>query len=136
MTEPVRLRAQDQDDLKVISALLQDALMPLADMAYFPEERRFVMAVNRYRWEHKAQRTRTHSLLSFQEVDKVLSRGMDRTKPNRMHSLLSLAYGDEGVQADFADGGTLRLTMTVLDCLLEDVGEPWPAAKTPKHDTD
>jgi hypothetical protein len=136
MTDPVRLRAQDQDDLKVISALLQDALMPLADMAYFPEERRFMLAVNRYRWEHTAERTRTHSLLSFQEVDKVLSRGLDRAKPNRMHSLLSLTFGDDEIQAAFADGGTLRLSVKALDCLLEDVGEPWPAAKTPKHDAD
>ena len=136
MTEAVRLRAQDIDDLAVLSALVQDALVPLVDMAYLPEERRFVLAVNRFRWEHKAEPTRTHSLLSFREVDSVQSRGMDRGRPNHIHALLSLAYADNVAQAEFADGGSLRLTVKALDCLLEDVGEPWPAVQVPEHDTE
>ena len=136
MTEPVRLRAQDLGDLTIISALLQDALVPLADMAFFPEEERFVLAVNRYRWNHKAEPTRTHALVSFQHIEGVQSRGLDRSKPNHIHALLSLAYADDLVQVHFADGGSLRLRGGALDCLLEDVGEPWPAGQEPQHELD
>ncbi len=134
MTKPVKLRAKDLDDLTVISALLQDALVPLADMAYFPEEKRFVLAVNRYRWDDKAEPSRTHALLSFQQVDGVQSRGLDRAQPNHIHALLSLAYEDGVLQAGFAGGGSMRLQVQALDCLLEDVGEPWPAGQEPKHE--
>lgn len=136
MTEPVRLRAKDQDDLTVISALLQDALVPLGDMAYIKEERRFVMAVNRYRWEDKREKTRTHALVSFSNVSGVQSLGLDRKKVNHIHSMMSIAYGDGIIAAEFAGGGRLRLQADSLDCLLEDVGEPWPAGKEPGHELD
>lgn len=136
MKKPVRLRAHDPDDLTVVSALLQDALVPLADMAYLKDERRFVLAVNRYRWDDPDKPSRTHALLSFQETDGVQSRGLDRSKPNHIYELLSLAYADGIVQAEFSGGGSLRIQVQKLDCLLEDVGEPWPATREPKHDVD
>ena len=134
MTEPVRLKAKDLDDLAVISALLQDALVPLADMAFLQEESRFVLAVSRYRWEDKVEQTRTHALVSFNNVEGVQSRGLDRSKPNHIYALLSLAYEDGVAQAEFAGGGSLRLRVGELDCVLEDVGEPWPAGQEPAHD--
>ncbi len=136
MKKPVRLRAHDPDDLTVVSALLQDALVPLADMAYFKDERRFIFAVNRYRWDDPAEPSRTHALLSFQEANGVQSRGVDRNKPNHIYALLSLVYADGVVQAEFAGGASLRIRVQKLDCLLEDVGEPWPAVREPKHDDD
>ena len=50
---PVRLRAVDQADLAVIAAMLQDALLPMMDIAFQPAENRFVAVANRYRWENK-----------------------------------------------------------------------------------
>ncbi|HZU89593.1 MAG TPA: DUF2948 family protein [Stellaceae bacterium] len=47
----LRLRAEDTDDLAVISACLQDALVPVGDIAYMPEEQSFVFVANRFRWE-------------------------------------------------------------------------------------
>lgn len=134
MTETVRLRAKDLDDLTVISALLQDSLVPLADMAYFRDQKRFVLAVNRFRWEDKSALTRTHALLSFQHVEGVQSKGLDRSTPNHIYSMMSVAHADGIAQVEFAGGGRLRLTVSELDCLLEDVGEPWPAAMEPSHD--
>ena len=136
MTEPVRLRARDLDDLTVISALLQDSLVPLGDMAYIKEERRFVMAVNRYRWEDKAAQTRTHALVSFSNVDGVQSQGLDRSRLNHIYAMMSLGYADGMAFAEFSGGGRLRLRAESLDCLLEDVGEPWPAGQEPAHPED
>lgn len=136
MTEPVRLRAKDLEDLTVISALLQDSLVPLGDMAYIKEEQRFVMAVNRYRWEDKAEQTRTHALVSFSNVTGVQSLGLDRSKLNHIHSMMSLGYADGIAFAEFSGGGRLRMEVQSLDCLLEDVGEPWPAGQEPEHNLD
>ncbi|MDJ0945455.1 MAG: DUF2948 family protein [Kiloniellales bacterium] len=47
----LKLRARDPEDLRVLSACLQDALVPLADIAFLKPERRFVLVVNRFMWE-------------------------------------------------------------------------------------
>ncbi len=50
-SRPLKLRARDTGDLHTIAAVLQDALVPLADIAYLKPEKRFVMVANRFRWE-------------------------------------------------------------------------------------
>ena len=49
-SRPLKLRARDRGDLEVISALLQDALVPLVDVSYLPREKRLVLVANRFRW--------------------------------------------------------------------------------------
>src|SRR5262249_33293455 len=51
MADALKLRARDADDLVMVAALLQDALVALADIKYLGRERRFAMMVNRFRWE-------------------------------------------------------------------------------------
>lgn len=47
----LKLRAEDEEDLAVISACLQDALVPLTNIAWLKDEQRFVLVANRFRWE-------------------------------------------------------------------------------------
>ena len=47
----LKLRARDPEDLGIISACLQDALVPLADMVFQRTEKRFVLVANRFMWE-------------------------------------------------------------------------------------
>src|SRR4029450_10962026 len=54
MTPPLKIIARDAEDLAVVSACLQDALIPLNEMRYLPQERRFIMVANRFRWERAA----------------------------------------------------------------------------------
>jgi hypothetical protein len=133
MTEPLKLRAVTIDDLAVISAMAQDALVPLADMALFADESRFVIALNRFRWEDQPQPTRTHSLLTVQNVERAQTRRLDRSNRDRILNLLSLTFEEQSMIVAFSGGGTLRLHITALDCMLEDVGDPWPAQAVPTH---
>ncbi len=50
-THRMKLRARDSEDLQVIAAVLQDAILPVKEMAYLPAERRFVLLFNRFKWE-------------------------------------------------------------------------------------
>jgi len=54
-TAPLKLRAHDAEDLRALAACLQDALVPLADVAYLKAEKRFVMVANRFMWERGAR---------------------------------------------------------------------------------
>ncbi len=54
-TGPLKLRAHDIEDLRALATCLQDALVPVADLAYLKAEKRFVMVANRFKWEGGAQ---------------------------------------------------------------------------------
>ena len=137
--ERLRLRARGLDGLSVISALAQDALVPVGDIAFIEPEHSLVFALNRYRWEQKAStepRERVHSGLRFDDVKRVRFRGIDRHDRGRFLSLLAIAYDDGVVTLHFAGGGAIQLDVDALNCALEDLTEPWPTLWTPRHDTD
>ncbi|MBW7923048.1 MAG: DUF2948 family protein [Rubellimicrobium sp.] len=143
----LRLRALDGDDLAVISALAQDAVLSSADMRWEKGRRRFVLLLNRYRWEDadRAARARDHervrSLLVIEDVTRVQSSGLPQGADDLVLSLLSLAWepGEDGagrVLLTFAGGGALALAVEALEVLLQDVTRPYadPARRAPGHD--
>lgn len=142
---PFRVRAEDAEDLAVVSAYLQDAVVPVAEIAWRPAERRFVMVAARFRWE-KALRAkvaaeggepmeRVHCGVRFEEVDAVKVRGVDpKAERGRMLNLLQIARVDGGVELVCADDVTIRLDVTRLACHVEDLGEPWPTVFRPTHE--
>jgi Protein of unknown function (DUF2948) len=142
----LKLRAGDSEDLAVISAILQDALVTVGEMVYLPEESRFVLVANRFRWEPQASGARksferTLSGLCFDEVKGVQRRGFHPREEDRILSLLAirLASPDEpsekplAVILEFAGGCSVRLEVGRLLCHLDDLGEPWPTRWQPKH---
>jgi hypothetical protein len=91
----LRLRAEDADDLAVISACLQDALVSVRDLAYDREARSFVFVANRFRWEagaegEAARFERTLCGVAFGEVEGVAYRGFNRSEEDRILSLLAI----------------------------------------------
>jgi len=137
--ERLRLRARELDDLSVVSALVQDALVPIGDVAFLESEHSFVLALNRFRWETNGSagpRERVHSGLRFDRVRQVQFRGIDRRDRGQFLSLLAIAYDNGVVSLNFAGGGVIRLEVDALVCALEDLAEPWPALSTPRHDAD
>ncbi|WP_108263429.1 DUF2948 family protein [Mangrovicoccus ximenensis] len=145
--QPLRLLAADEDDLKVVSALVQDAVLPAAEMTWEPKARRFSLLLNRFRWEDRtaAERAgrpveRVQSVLTVGDVRKVSSQGVDRKDADLVLSLLSLGFepGEDGQGAlvlTFAGDGALRLEVECLDVLLSDVTRPYaaPSGKVPHH---
>ena len=138
----LRLRAEDQDDLAVISACLQDALVAVADLAYDPEARNFVLVANRFRWECRpsadgdgVEFERILCGLSFEGVESVAYRGFRRNEQDRILALLAIAPDSTGTAIDlaFAGGVTIRLTAAQIRCRLRDFGEPWPTNWQPDH---
>lgn len=141
MKKKLMLRAEDEEDIKILSACLQDALVPVGDMEYFPDDRRFVLVANRFCWELPAESLgrgdeffeRIHCALSIDGVKKVSRRGLSRRDPAHMLELLSLSVKDGAVELVFAGGAALRLEVDPLRCQIEDFGEPWPTRWRPHH---
>jgi len=140
MTHPLRLKATDPEDLAVISACLQDALVLVGDMAYQDDERRFVMVANRFQWEappdEAGQFARITTGISFEGVTAVNRRKIDLSRGDAILSLLAVQPGPGGLQLAFSDGAAIRLEVAAILCHLEDVGESWPTRWRPHHPID
>jgi len=141
---PLHLGAFDEDDLKVIASLTQDAVFPITEMRWLPRERRFALLLNRFRWEdagrvrHGAERVQ--SVLAFDTVLRVASQGIDRSDKDLILSLLSIAYeasadGPAHILLTLAGDGALRLSVEALDVTLKDVTRPYraPSGRAPDH---
>jgi len=135
---PLRLLAEDADDLKVIAAALQDAVGKIGDISYEPAGRRLTLAFNRYRWEAKGGE-RVRSALQVGGVMKVQARKLRRNAKDAVVELLDVAFepGEApggAVTFTFAGGGDLRAEVECLDVVLADVSAPWATPRTPKHE--
>ena len=92
---PLNLGALDGEDLKVLSALTQDAVFPVTEMTWRAKERRFAILLNRFRWEDAENARargrdveRVQSLLVVENVTKVASQGVDRSDTDVILALL------------------------------------------------
>jgi hypothetical protein len=137
-TRPLlRLLAQDAEDLKAIAAVAQDAVAPLSDMAFLPEERRFVLAISRFRWETAAEAGRVyeriHCGLCFEGVTRVETRNFGLKQRGLILDLLTVVWQEGHVVLSFAGGRDIRLAADRLECRLDDFGEPWPTKIMPVH---
>jgi hypothetical protein len=133
--EPLRLLAEDADDLHIISAALQDAIMRPVDIVWEPSARRVTLALSRFCWECGG--TRVMSAMQFGDVIAVKSRRLPRGPE---HALELLAMDFEPGEAPggrvtmmFAGGGDLRIDVECLDAVLTDLSERWPAKIAPTH---
>ncbi|HEY9038911.1 MAG TPA: DUF2948 family protein [Roseovarius sp.] len=139
----LNLGALDAGDLQVISGLAQDAVFPVTEMAWRPGERRFVLLLNRFRWEDDTDAhapERVQSLLVIDNVLRVASLGIARADPDLILSLLSITFepGEDcagHVLLTLAGDGAIRLQVEALDVTLKDVTRPYlaPSGKTPHH---
>ena len=144
---PLHLIALGAEDAQVISTLVQDAVLTMADMRLDRPRRRFAALINRFRWEDRdaAERAgrpyeRVRSLLTVEDVASVRSMGIDRAERDQVLSVLSLdwvpgADGTGRVTLVLAGDGAVELEVEALEIRLEDVTKPYiaPSHKVPDH---
>ena len=134
----LRLLAEDEADLAVIAAALQDAVAKLGDIAFNPKARTLTIACNRYRWESKTAE-RVRSGLQLNGVLGVQSQKLKRGAPDAVVDILDLSFQPAEapggtIVVTFAGGASLRAEVECIDAVLADVSAPWPARRTPRHD--
>ncbi len=136
---PLRLLAQDAEDLAVISAALQNAVAKIGDIAFDTRARRLTLAFNRFRWEAAGKtRERVRSGLQLGGVMTVRSRNLRREAKGAVVELLALTFepGEApggAVVLTFAGGGDLRAEVECIEAVLADVSTPWPTPRAPTH---
>lgn len=139
--QALRLLAIDQEDLSVLSAHMQDALVRVGDMAFVPGAHRFALLAARFDWcacveAGRCERARTG--LHFDYVTHVSRSGFDQSDPEVLLNILSITFEEKdcpagAVVVNFSAGAALRLEVECLEAHMRDLGDRWRAKATPAH---
>lgn len=145
LSDSLKLVALDEEDLAMISAHLQDAVMRVDDLIFLPKERRFAVVLNRFVWApEKAVRgevpnQRRRSGLHFERVERVQSMNIRQDAPDGVLNLLTIQFQPTDTPAGmidliFSGNGILRLHVDCIEAKISDLGGAWEAASRPAHD--
>ena len=141
----LKLIAKTEDDLRVVSAHLQDSIVSVADIASLKRNKIFLMQLNRFMWEdvekgvfRKNKRIRT--VLKFENVLNVDSRNINQLKKDKFLDFLAIESNitpdnNYEMKIIFAGDSMIRLTSEVIEVTLDDQGEAWDTKNKPKHKT-
>ncbi len=139
--KPLKLIAKDVEDLQIMAAHLQDAILPMISMEYDPKAKMFRALANRFCWEHGEMEHegqplyhRTHTGIEIHNVTHVSHKGLDFKGQNRSYNLISVHSDSNGsIHFVLSGGSELRLDVENIHLHLGDVQHPWPTRKKPKH---
>jgi Protein of unknown function (DUF2948) len=154
--DELKLVALDRDDIEVISAHVQDALVRVGDVFWKPHDRRFVMALNRFDWmsavdakpldakpldakpEQKPDYRRCRTALRFERVIGCKCRNLDQANKEARLNLLAVEFAEAEapggvITLTFSGGGVIRLEVECLEAELADLGEVFVADCCPDH---
>jgi hypothetical protein len=144
--DELKLVALDRDDIEVVSAHVQDAVVEVGDIFWQPREHRFVIALNRFDWMSAVEAKpndptdyrRCRTALRFERVNACRCRNIDQTAKDARLNLLAVEFAESDAPAGvvsliFSGGGVIRLDVECLEAELADLGEVSTAALCPDH---
>ena len=141
----LKLIARTEEDLRVVSAHLQDSIVSTSDIASLKKNKIFLMQLNRFMWEdvekgvfRKNKRIRT--ILKFENVLNVLSKNIVQNKKNNFLDFLAIETikmpdNNYEMKIIFAGDSIIRIICEVIEVTLDDQGEAWDTKNKPKHNT-
>lgn len=140
--EQLKLVALDADDIEVVSAHLQDAVLKAADIHWRPGEHRVVVGLNRFDWAGAnggtPQYRRCRSVLRFERVSSCKCRNVNAAQKDHVLNLLAVEFEASDAPAGavtltFSGGAALRLEVECLEAELCDLGPSWSTDCRPVH---
>ena len=141
----LKLIARTEEDLRVVSAHLQDSIASVSDIANLKKSKIFLMQINRFMWEdvekgvfRKNKRIRT--ILKFDNIIKVLSKNINQLKKDEFLDFLAIETkimpdNNYEMKIIFAGDSMIRIISEVIEVTLDDQGEAWETKNKPKHET-
>lgn len=141
---PLKIAALEADDLPVISAHVQDAVLKVADISWSQDDARVILPVNRFAWESATSRRgkddeRRRAVLQFDKVTRFQAQGISPTEKDAVLSVLAVLFhaGEEApagtISIVCSGAAVLRLKVDVVEARLTDLGSAWSASNRPNH---
>ena len=141
----LKLIARTEEDLRIVSAHLQDAIATVSDIANLKKNKIFLLQLNRFMWEdvekgvfRKNKRIRT--ILKFENVIKVSSKNINQSNKDIFLDFLALETNlmpdnNYEMKIVFAGDSIIKVISEVIEVTLDDQGEAWDTKNMPKHGT-
>ena len=139
----LKLIARTEDDLRVVSAHLQDSIVNLSNIANLEQSKIFLMQLNRFMWEdvekgvfRKNKRIRT--ILKFENVLKVDAKNINQSKKDKFLDFLTIETikmpdNNYEMKIVFAGDSVIKIISEVIEVTLDDQGSAWDTKNMPKH---
>ena len=139
----LKLIARTEEDLRVVSAHLQDSITSVDNIAHLKKNKIFLMQLNRFMWEdvekgvfRKNKRIRT--ILKFESVINVLSKNISQIKKDNFLDFLAIETNkmpdnNYEMKIIFAGDSIMRVLSEVIEVTLDDQGEAWDTKNKPRH---
>ncbi len=141
--DKLKLLAFDADDLAVMSAHLQDAVVKVADMVYLPSEKRFALVVNRFDWEgaETGEKRRRRTGLHVDRVIRAKRLRIPQGTGEEVLNLLALTFEETEAPAGvmtlvFSGERGVALEVECLEAAMSDLGPMWSTEHMPDHALD
>jgi len=140
--ERLKLIALDEEDLSVVSAHCQDAVLKSGDIEYYPAEKRVVIGMNRFVWEKVDAAEgfeRRRSILHFARVTRLAAMGIDKRRKDTVLALLAVTFSEGeapsgSIEIVFSGGRGLRLEVECIEAQLADLAAAWTTSSKPSHE--
>ena len=139
----LKLIGKNEEDLKIISAYLQDSVVIIKDIVFLKKNRTFIMILNRFMWEDVEkgvfrQNKRIRCALKFEEVLKVKSQNINQKRKDKPLEYLAIKCGPNldktfEIKIFFAGGSIITIIVEFIEVFLNDLGLPWDVKHIPKH---
>lgn len=153
MTDKLTLAAKDAEDLQVISACLQDALVRIGDIQFHSDLKRLGLLANRFRWEIEGSaptpsahdgrdqrfetasgHERVHCGIAFDHVRGIKIRGINRKNRSGLLNMLAIQANETGILLVFSGNAAIQIECDDIACQFRDLDEAWPTPWQPRHD--
>ena len=135
MTKYLKLIAKTDEDLKVISAHLQDSIVSLNDIANLKKNKIFLMQLNRFMWEDVEKgvfrkNKRIRSIIKFDHVIRVSSKNIQKNTKNKFLDFLAIETKEmpdktQEMKLIFSGDSIIKIIAEVIEITLDDQGAPW-----------
>ena len=137
MSNTLKLIAQDDEQLTIISSLAQDSIIKSNEMGYDKKTKRFALLMNRYRHEEENP-SRIRTAIHFDYVDSVKSVGIDKETNDDILVLLAIRFEVKSkpsgsIFLEFSNNKSISFDVESVEAFLTDMGEPWKISNRPDH---
>ena len=146
----INLAAQNEEDLVIFSTLCQDSIIKISNIKWAKKSKRFYLLLTRLCWElnhfsniEDTSLKRVNSILIFDNVLSVKSKGIRQSKSNMIISLLTFNYNfscfeKQSIDLIFSGEAQITIDIECLEAFLKDVSEPFEStsSRLPDHEND
>ena len=139
----LKLIGNNHEDLKIISAYIQDSIVAVKDMVFLEQNRIFIMMINRFMWENVEKEAfrrnkRIRCAIKFEEVLKVKSKEINQKSKNKLLECLAIKCSEISnnnyeIKIFFSGDSIITLISEAVEVVMHDLGKSWNVKHIPEH---